>query len=122
VDDVVEGILAAGERGQAGRRYILGGENLSFSHLFSTIAGVVGHRPLMMPLPIWMRKPAMGAAWFAGRFTANRFLTPQIVGDMFAYKYYSSALAKQEFSWIPRYSFKDSIRRAWDFYQQEGFI
>lgn len=122
VDDVVEGILAAGEYGQAGRRYILGGENLSFSQIFTTMASVVKHHPILIPLPIWIYKPVTGAAWFAGQFTKSRFLTPQILGDMFAFKYYSNALAKQELGWIPRYSFQESVRRAWDFYQQEGFV
>ena len=122
VDDVVEGIMAAGEHGQTGRRYIIGGANLSFAQIFSTIAAVVGHTPMLIPLPNWMRKPVAGAAWFAGQLMNSRFLTPQIVDDMFAFKYYSSALAKQELGWTPQYSFQESVRRAWDFYQKEGLV
>lgn len=120
VDDVVEGILAAGERGQSGRRYILGGENLPFAQIFTTIARAVGRHPLPIPVPSWMRGPMAGAARVAGRLTGNRFLTPQIVGDLFAFKYYSNKRAQQELNWTPRYSFQESVARAWHFYRQEG--
>lgn len=120
VDDVVEGILAAGERGQSGRRYILGGENLAFAQIFSTIASVVGHHPRLVPLPGWICGPMAGAAWVAGRLVSSRFLTPQIVSDMFAFKYYSCVRAKQELGWTPRYSFQESVERAWAFYRREG--
>lgn len=45
VRDVAAGILAAIERGQTGRRYILGGEPLSYFDAFSLIAKVVGVKP-----------------------------------------------------------------------------
>ena len=120
VDDVVEGILAAGERGQSGHRYVLGGENLSFAQIFHTIAEVVHHQPLFVPLPRWMRGPTATAAWAAGRVIGSRFLTPQIVGDLFAFKYYSSRRAKQELRWASQFSFRQSVERAWEFYRQEG--
>jgi dihydroflavonol-4-reductase len=122
VDDVVQGILLAGERGQSGHRYILGGENLSFAQIFFTITSVVGRRPLMVYLPRWMRKPMSVSAWVAGWVVGSRFLTPQIIGDMFAFKYYSSRRAEQELGWSQRYSFRDSIERAWSFYQREGLV
>lgn len=122
VDDVVEGIILGGELGQPGRRYILGGENLSFAQTFLVIAQEVGHRPLFVPVPAWMRRPMAGMAWIAGCLVGSRFLTPQIVGDMFAFKFYSSKRAEQELGWSPRYSFVDSVERAWAFYQREGLV
>jgi dihydroflavonol-4-reductase len=44
VRDVARGLLLAAERGKAGERYILGGENLSYQEVFSRIAAVVGAR------------------------------------------------------------------------------
>ena len=122
VDDVVEGILAAGEHGQSGRRYILGGENLSFGQIFSTIASVVKHYPLMISLPGWMREPIALGISVAGRLVNNRFLTPQIVSDLFVFKYYSCPRAEQELGWVPRYTFPESVERAWAFYLREGLV
>ncbi|MGC4005974.1 MAG: NAD-dependent epimerase/dehydratase family protein [Pirellulales bacterium] len=55
VRDVATGILAAVEKGKAGRRYILGGEPLSFLEAFTLIASVVGVKP---PWRCW-RKPML---------------------------------------------------------------
>jgi dihydroflavonol-4-reductase len=54
IDDVVEGHLSAMERGEVGRRYILGGENSSlveFLSLGAEIAGV-SRRPRVVPGPL----------------------------------------------------------------------
>lgn len=122
VDDVVEGILAAGERGETGRRYILGGENLTFPQIFRIIAEAVGRSPVRIPIPGWMRKPLAAASGLAGRVLGGRFLTPQIVSDLFAFKFYSSARAQRELGWSPRYTFQESVQRAWAFYCQEGLV
>jgi nucleoside-diphosphate-sugar epimerase len=60
------------------------------------------------------------AAWLAGRLTGNRFLTPQIVSDLFRFKYYSSARAAKELDWHATRSFRESVERAWAFYRAHG--
>ncbi len=60
VDDVVDGILSAVERGQPGERYILAGENLTFRQIAEEAARQLGRRPLLLPLP-----PAV--PWLASR-------------------------------------------------------
>ncbi len=51
VEDVAQGHLLAFERGQIGRRYILGGENLSLREILATIADLCGHAPPRIELP-----------------------------------------------------------------------
>ncbi len=51
--DVVEGHIRAMEKGKAGERYLLGGENLDFDHFFDTLARVSGIRRRMIHLPHW---------------------------------------------------------------------
>ena len=122
VDDVIEGILRAGERGRSGRRYVLGGENLHFREIFATIAEVVGRRPVFVPVP-GISRPFFGlAAWGLGKFTGSRFLTPQIVEDLFAFKFYSSRRAEEELKWRPAHGFGSSVRRAWEYYQDRGLL
>ncbi len=48
---VLEGILAAAEKGRTGRRYILGGENLTYLHLMKKIGRAAGHEPDPSMLP-----------------------------------------------------------------------
>ena len=122
VDDVVNGILAAGEYGVTGKRYILGNENLSFSQIFSTVAEVTKHRPLLIPIPKLMCGPMATAAGVVGTLTGSRFITPQVIKDTFAFKYYSNQRARHDLKWEPRYSLKESVQRAWDFYIKEGLV
>ena len=118
VDDVADGIIAAGKNGLSGKRYILGGENLTFNEIFTVIANIVGKSPLFLPLPKWTCMPVSTLIGILGKLTRSRFLTRQIFEDMYYYKYYSSGLAQKELSWQPKYKFEDSIKRAWSFYTE----
>ncbi len=51
VRSVARGCVQAWERGQRGRRYILGGENLSYREAFTRIAKIAGVRPPWLPAP-----------------------------------------------------------------------
>lgn len=51
LEDVVEGHLAALERGKCGERYILGGENLTVEQLVKLIAELAGVMPPSLMLP-----------------------------------------------------------------------
>jgi dihydroflavonol-4-reductase len=51
VRDVAEGHLLAGERGRAGERYILGGENLTLEQIFGTLAEVTGRAAPKIRIP-----------------------------------------------------------------------
>jgi len=73
-------------------------------------------------LPGFMRLPLSYAAGVMGRFTHSRFLTAQIVNDLFAFKYYSTFLAEEELKFKARYAFGESIERAWAFYRQNNLM
>ena len=51
--DVVEGIVAAGQRGIRGERYILGGENVSYRDMAVRSAHSLGLRRWLVPVPQW---------------------------------------------------------------------
>ena len=51
VDDVAAGHLLAYERGKAGERYILGGEDMTLQTILAQIARLVGRRPPRVRLP-----------------------------------------------------------------------
>ncbi|MFQ5719345.1 MAG: hopanoid-associated sugar epimerase [Acidobacteriota bacterium] len=55
VDDVADGHLRALTAGRPGRRYILGGENLTLAAILATIASLAGRRPPRLKLsPSWV--------------------------------------------------------------------
>ncbi len=51
VRDVARGAIAAWERGRRGRRYILGGDNLTYRDFFARIARAGGVKPPRLPAP-----------------------------------------------------------------------
>ena len=60
VDDVAEGHCAALERGEAGARYELGGENAPQTRVFDLVRQIAGRRlPMRIPFPV---ADALGAA------------------------------------------------------------
>ncbi len=67
VDDVAQGHLAAFSRGQIGRRYILGGDNLSLQEILGIVATWCGRRPPGVQLSRWMVYPVawVSEAWAA---------------------------------------------------------
>ena len=51
VDDVAEGHMLAFDKGRAGERYVLGGENMSLREILAAIALLVGRKPPRISLP-----------------------------------------------------------------------
>ncbi|MEE9294090.1 MAG: NAD-dependent epimerase/dehydratase family protein [Phycisphaerae bacterium] len=122
VDDAAEGIRAVGLRGRSGRRYILGGSNLRFQQIVERVAEVIGRRPLLVPLPSMARHPMAAAAWAVQRISRSRLITPQIVADTFAFKFFSSRRAESECGWRAQRDFTSTLAAAWDYYRREGLI
>lgn len=50
IEDVVDGHIAAMQKGRTGERYILGGKNLSYKELFDLICDIVGAPKVFVPL------------------------------------------------------------------------
>ena len=112
VDDVATGHLLACERGEVGRRYILGGENLTLQELLANVADLVGRKPPKVRLPHGV---AMAAACFAEAWARITGAVPQVTRDgvrMSRYKmFFSSERAIAELGYAPRPA-EDAIRDA----------
>jgi nucleoside-diphosphate-sugar epimerase len=122
VSDVCDGLIAAASHGQCGRRYILGGHNATFAELFREIARQIGRSPLFVPIGNYARLPMRGMAWAIQHATGSRIITPQIVDDTFAYKFYSNHRAAAELNWSPKTPLSETLSAAWDYYKREGLI
>ena len=122
IADVADGLFAAAERGVSGRRYILGGHNITFAELFSEIARVIGRAPRFVRIGSYARLPMRSVAWAIHHVAGSRIITPQIVDDTFAYKYFASERAARELGWSPRVQLHDTLSAAWTYYRAEGLI
>jgi len=54
VDSLAEGLIAACERGRAGERYLLGGDNIHMRSLLAMIEEITGRKMPGMVLPYWV--------------------------------------------------------------------
>ncbi|HOT30077.1 MAG TPA: NAD-dependent epimerase/dehydratase family protein [Candidatus Ozemobacteraceae bacterium] len=122
VRDACAGILSAHLNGTPGRRYVLGGVNLTFAGLVREIAGQFPGRRLLVPVPRFARWFVSVGASVAARCAGGRFLTPQILEDLFLYKYYSHALAERDLGYRPRFGIGETLRSAIEYYRREGLL
>ncbi len=121
VRDVAAGILAAIERGVRGRRYILGGESLSFMEAWTMFAKIIGVRPP------W-RKALPPGLWIYGHFGDLRgWLTgrePNLNSAAVALArlehHYSYARAAAELDYRPRPA-SEAAEMAWQWFRAHGY-
>jgi nucleoside-diphosphate-sugar epimerase len=100
VDDVVQGLILAMERGKVGERYVLGGENVSLQRFFQLIDEIGGKGHIQINLPSWValtysRLEEEMAKW------AQRYplITSGWVKTFLQDWTYSSAKAEKEFGY-----------------------
>ena len=103
VDDVAAGHWQAWQRGARGRRYVLGGENLSLQEILTRVAKISGHRPPRFRLPPGAVLPVarMAEAW--ARISGREPLVT-VAGVELSRKrmYFSHARASRELGYQPR--------------------
>ncbi|HEV3003888.1 MAG TPA: NAD-dependent epimerase/dehydratase family protein [Pirellulales bacterium] len=118
VRDVAGGILAAAERGEPGRRYILGGEPLSYLEAWRMFASVSGARP---PLGVVGRRllraaGVAGSLW--GRICRRE---PDVNSAATAMSmlehHFQSARAVAELGYSPRPA-REAAEAAWDWFRR----
>ena len=121
VDDVAAGHLLAFERGEPGKRYILGGENLSLQAILGAICEHAGLAPPRLRLPhnaiypfAWL---AEGWARVSGKAP---FATVDGVKMSKKFMYFTSALAQQALGYEPRPA-RHAIKDAIDWFRENGY-
>jgi dihydroflavonol-4-reductase len=122
VRDVAAGIIAAAERGKPGRRYILGGDNLTYFEFWNLISRVTGARPPMI------RAIGFGP-YIAGRIGDVMTKVTGREGDVNSasvrmsemFHYYSSARARQELGYENR-PLEETVTDAWNWFKAHGYV
>ncbi len=119
--DVAAGILAAAERGVAGRRYILGGESRSDLEAWTLLARVTGaRRPICRAGPLML---IIGGAWgnLRTRLTGREGdLNSASVAMSKLPKYYSSERAAAELGYRSR-GLETAAQDAWSWFLEYGY-
>ncbi|RMH59613.1 MAG: NAD-dependent epimerase/dehydratase family protein [Candidatus Hydrogenedentota bacterium] len=121
VDDVAEGHLLALEKGVLGRRYILGGENMTLKTIISIAAEHAGVPPPRFTLP---RAPLIPIAFLLESIALLTGKPPRFTRDELEMArhpmYFSSRRAREELGYRPGPA-ADAIRRAVDWFRSSGY-
>lgn len=122
VEIVVEAIIRAMQVGRTGERYILGGDNVTFKELNRIIAKVTGQRMLMLPLPYSLAKILLRLlAIFHSRNRISKLFNPMMFRVASEFLYFSSDKAIRELG-MRTEPIEESIRRAFEWYKNEGLV
>ena len=122
VDDVATGHLLAAERGAIGRRYVLGGEDVTLGQMLADIAALTGRKPPKVKLPRAPLYPLAVLAELGGRVTGHEpFLTLDALRMSAHHMYYSSARAEAELGYTAR-PYRAALAEALDWFRAAGMI
>jgi dihydroflavonol-4-reductase len=122
VRDVADAVLAAAEKGQPRRRYILAGHNMTYFKGWELFAQVAGAKPPLVeagPIGLTM------AGWFGDLWThlsgREGDVNSAAIKMASVYHYYSSARAEAELGYRSRPA-EVSVRDAWQWFVQHGYV
>jgi nucleoside-diphosphate-sugar epimerase len=103
VDDVVDGILLAHDRGRVGEAYVLGGEITTMAELVRAAAEAAGRRPPRVTLPTSLMKPLAALGPSAGRLLAGSPNMRELISASDGVTYWATdAKAREELGYSPR--------------------
>ena len=117
IADVVDGHLAALERGKTGERYILGGENLTLLELLEKIGGVVGTPAPNLVLPAWLVRAGGGLAGLLHNFL-DLPVPPELFRMAGYYFYYDTRKAQVELGLAPPRPVEEAVTEAFEWFQR----
>lgn len=123
VDDVAAGHLLAYERGETGRRYILGGEDMTLRDILYAVAEIAGVKPPVMQIP---RGPIYPLAWAAEVWCSltgkgEPFATVDGLKMSKKRMFFSSARAEAELGYTHRPG-ADALRDAVGWFRENGYL
>jgi dihydroflavonol-4-reductase len=123
VEDVARGAVLAMERGRAGERYVLSGENVTVKEVFDLVAALSGLKApaLKAPVPV-VRALALAMELVSG-VTGQRPMLDRSQVDEFAgkYAYFDSSKAERELGYA-YLSARDTLRRTIAWLIDRGFV
>jgi dihydroflavonol-4-reductase len=121
IGDVVAGHLAAMERGEAGERYLLGGENLTHRQVFTQLAEIVGRKPPRFKVPGWAIQPAAALVDWAAKIVRLPLDANQLRLSRY-YLYCDASRARRDLGLGDPIPFRRAAEEAYDWYRAQGVI
>ncbi|HND33551.1 MAG TPA: NAD-dependent epimerase/dehydratase family protein [Myxococcota bacterium] len=121
-DDCAVGHLAAMDRGQPGRRYLLGNHNLPYREFMALCADVVGGRAPLLPVPSLGLRVAGRVGSLLQQVDTHRFagLDRHVLLAMQEQRYRTGKRSWEELG-VPRTPLRESVEKAWRWFQAHGY-
>jgi dihydroflavonol-4-reductase len=123
VDDVCQGHIGAMEKGRLGERYILGGDNLTFTQVVETMSSITGLRGPGKPASKGVAELLGRGMELMARITGNEpEFTYKLTRDFYdTFMWASSAKAESELGYKHR-SARKTLSRAIRWYLDRGYV
>jgi dihydroflavonol-4-reductase len=123
VDDVAIGHLLALERGEIGKRYILGAVNLTLKEILTALAVITGRRPPRIRLPHNLVLPIACASEVCARIAGGKEPRISLTGVRLAKKkmFFSTEKARRALGFHPR-PIEEALRDAVDWFRKHGYL
>lgn len=122
VRDVTAGILSAFERGEPGRRYILGGDALTYFEAWTLFARITGGRAPRRTLPAWIVNAGGRAGSLWGRISGKEPDVNTAATAMAAMPHhFSSRRAEQELGYVA-HGAEGAARAAWEWFRAHDYV
>ncbi|GIX07059.1 MAG: hypothetical protein KatS3mg115_1462 [Candidatus Poribacteria bacterium] len=122
-EDVARGALAAEAKGIPGRRYLLGGENLTMEAIYRLLSSLTGIPVPRLRVPPWVLPPVALLAEVWGRATGREPLvnrdTVHDLAGRYAYADSSRAIRELGYRYLPA---EEALRRTIEWALEAGFI
>lgn len=122
VEDLVDGLILAMEKGKAGERYILSNENISLLDRYNLIAEILKKPRIKIKLPQISYFPMYLLAAVLQKVLTNTPITPETIRWSYNFRYYDSSKAKKELGWQPKIPLIESLKIAIEYYKQIGVL
>lgn len=120
--DIVEGALAAEEKGKTGESYLLTGRWASFRELASIVQDCTGINTAKMVVPAWTALMVAPFAVLKSRITDTEPLfTPMAAKSIKMHRYISHLKATDELGYRPR-PLESTIRDTLDWFKKHGLL
>jgi dihydroflavonol-4-reductase len=123
VEDVARGAILAMEKGRAGERYILSGDDVTVKQTFDICAELTGVKSPTLRVPVGILRIMAGTMELVSKLTGSRPLIDRSQVDEFAgkYGYLDSSKAQRELGYEWR-SARDTLRRTIAWLVDQGFV
>ncbi len=121
VEDVVQGILNAWEKGRSGERYILSGENLLIKDLFRIIAEEAGVKPPTHQLPDSVLHTVGALGDCMEKIGLKGPLSRENAWTATMYHWFDSTKARKELDFHPR-SAREALHNSVQWMKENGLV